>query len=246
MVQSFKYSFIILKNTKGFLISMMIMPIILIVLVSLTLSYKDLAVVGYVGDQAPHVDGVQLKKLNEDEIDYFLGLMQGTLVVKCNKNGEISSYISTSENNPLIEKIEQVNNKSEHYKQKPQIRFSIGILLFKFFTAGGLLATILIKEKRNGILLRVRNSKTSVPLYVLGKALALFVAYEIANLLIAIFYKVANFDFGASNPIQLCLVFSIALVMSFSIFIYLASILKNEGYIWIVSTGIIFPLTAVP
>ena len=46
-------------------------------------------------------------------------------------------------------------------------------MLLKLLTAAGLLATVLIQEKGNGIILRVKNSKTKLNTYVLGKSFAI-------------------------------------------------------------------------
>ena len=43
----------------------------------------------------------------------------------------------------------------------------------KLLIAAGLLATVLIQEKGNGIILRVKNSKTKLNTYVLGKSFAI-------------------------------------------------------------------------
>lgn len=242
MVQSFKYSFTVLKNTKGFLVSMVVMPVLMIILVSLTLAYNDVALIGYTGITKPNIANIRLQHVEDGEVDYFLGMMQSSLVVHCNEDGSIVSYTSSIENNPLIYYVEQNINKEGVNTNAPKIRYSIGILLFKFFTAGGLLATYIIKEKQNGILLRVKNSKTTLTKYLLGKCLSLFVVYEIANGIILAFFKLAGFDFEQASIMKVGGVFTITLILSLFIYVFIASMLKNEGYIWLVSTGIIFPL----
>ena len=46
-------------------------------------------------------------------------------------------------------------------------------MLFKLLTAACLLATVLIQEKGNGIIVRVKNSKTKLSTYILGKSFAI-------------------------------------------------------------------------
>lgn len=242
MGQAFKFTFKILRNTKGFISSMVIMPVIMILLVSMTLAYSDVPVVGYIGEKAPSVTKVKMLKLEADEKDYFLGLSQGTLVIKTDKAGNVLQYYSTVSNNPLIEMIENSNSTNENFNEKPKLSYSIGIILFKLLTAAGLLATVLISEKGNGIILRVKNSKTKLSSYILGKSMAIIFVYEIANLLILLFYKFAGFDLGKSNIIQLGILFTVTLFISTGLYIFLSAIMKNEGYIWTISTGIIFPL----
>lgn len=127
-------------------------------------------------------------------------------------------------------------------KDTRQLSYSIGIILFKLLTAAGLLATVLISEKGNGIILRVKNSKIKLSSYILGKSLAIIFVYEIANLLILLFYKFAGFDLGKSNILQLGILFTVTLFISTGLYIFLSEIMKNDGYIWTISTGIIFPL----
>lgn len=242
MGQAFKFTFKILRNTKGFISSMVIMPVIMILLVSMTLAYSDVPVVGYIGEKAPSVTKVKMLKLEADEKDYFLGLSQGTLVIKTDKEGNVLQYYSAVSNNPLIEMIENSNSTNENFNEKPKLSYSIGIILFKLLTAAGLLATVLISEKGNGIILRVKNSKTKLSSYILGKSMAIIFVYEIANLLILLFYKFAGFDLGKSNIIQLGILFTVTLFISTGLYIFLSAIMKNEGYIWTISTGIIFPL----
>lgn len=242
MGQAFKFTFKILRNTKGFISSMVIMPVIMILLVSMTLAYSDVPVVGYIGEKAPSVAKVKMLKLEADEKDYFLGLSQGTLVIKTDKEGNVLQYYSAVSNNPLIEMIENSNSTNENFNEKPKLSYSIGIILFKLLTAAGLLATVLISEKGNGIILRVKNSKTKLSSYILGKSMAIIFVYEIANLLILLFYKFAGFDLGKSNIIQLGILFTVTLFISTGLYIFLSAIMKNEGYIWTISTGIIFPL----
>ncbi len=242
MVHAFKFTFKILRNTKGFISSMIIMPILMILLVSITLAYSDVPVVGYIGEKAPNVANIKMMKLKEDEKDYFLGLSQGTLVVKTDGAGNVLQYYSSISNNPLIPIIDNSNSNSNLFNEKAKLSYSVGIILFKLLTSASLLATVLINEKDNGIVLRVKNSKTKLSLYILGKSLAIIFVYEIANLLILLFYKFAGFDLGKSNIIQLGILFNIAMFISMGLYIFLSSIIKNEGIIWIISTGIIFPL----
>ena len=56
------------------------------------------------------------------------------------------------------------------------------------------------------------------------------------------FYKYAGFDLGKSNILQLGILFTFTLFISTGLYIFLSAIMKNEGYIWTISTGIIFPL----
>lgn len=242
MGQAFKFTFKILKNTKGFFSSMIIMPVIMIMLVSVTLAYSDIPVVGYIGEKAPNTANVKMMKLETDEKDYFLGLSQGTLVIRTDKEGNVEQYYSSVPNNPLISMIENSNSNDRAYNERPKLSYSVGIILFKLLTAAGMLATFLISEKGNGIILRVKNSKTKLGSYILGKSLAIIFVYEIANLLILLFYKFAGFDLGKSDIFQLGILFTVTLFISNGVYIFLSAIMKNEGYIWIVSTGIIFPL----
>lgn len=71
MGQSFKFTFKILKNTKGFISSMVIMPVIMILLVSMTLAYSEIPVVGYIGEKAPNISSVKMMKLEADEKGLF-------------------------------------------------------------------------------------------------------------------------------------------------------------------------------
>ena len=243
MVQSFKYSFVILKNTKGFFISMVIAPVLMILLISLTLAYKKVPTVGYTGPVVPDLGNCDLVSLDDDQIDYFLGMNQGSLVAICDEEGQVISYRSSIANNPIISLIE--NSDGKEMQTRPEVSYSIGLMFFKFLTAGELLATYLIKERQNGTLLRIRNSKTSIAAYILGKALAVIFVYSIASLIIISFYKIGRFDFGNSSPALLLALFNITIILSCGLFIFLSSILKEEGHTWAISTAILFPLSVL-
>ncbi|MDO5719000.1 MAG: ABC transporter permease [Tissierellia bacterium] len=245
MAQSFKYTFKILKNTKGFLASMTIMPIIMILLVSITLAYSGTPVVGYTGNGEiiNRVPGIRVKELKEEDIEYFLGTSQGNLVVKLNDEGEIQSYKSSLKDNPLINKIEMgIENKNNNQIEKPKIEYSIGVILFKLLTSASLVATFLIQDKDRGIFVRIRNSKTGIAGYIIGKAITVFIVYEIANIIILLFYKLAGFEFGRSSPLLLMSLFTITIIISMGVYIFIASIVDNEGFLWTVSTAVFFPL----
>ncbi len=243
MGQAFKFTLIILRNTRGFITSMVVMPILMILLISITLAYSDIPVVGYIGEKAPNAANVKMVSISENDKDYFLGLSQGTLVIKTDKQGNVESYYSSIPNNPLIQVIENSNPDNTPFSEKPKLSYSVGIILFKLLTAAGLLATVLIKEKENGILLRIKNSKTRLSSYILGKSLTVIFVYEAATLLILLFYKLAGFDLGKSNIIQLGILFTVTLFISTGLYIFLSAIIRNEGYIWAISTGVIFPLS---
>lgn len=245
MGQAFSFTFKILKNTKGFIVSMVIMPILMILLVSITLAYSDAPVVGYIGEKAPNVAGVKMVRLVENESDYFLGLGQGTLVIRTDAEGNVEKYYSSIADNSLISVIENADANDKAFDERPKLRYSVGIILFKLLTAGGLLATVLINEKENGIILRIKNSKTRLGSYILGKSLAIIFVYEIANFLILLFYKFAGFDLGKTDIIQLGTLFTVTLLISTGLYIFLSAVMKNEGYIWVISTGVIFPLGLV-
>lgn len=242
MGQSFRFAFKILRNTKGFLISMVIMPILMIVIFSLTMAYSEVPTVGYIGKKAPNLSRIKTVKLSESEKDYFLGIAQGTLVVKTDEDGMPEKYYSSIPDNPLIVRIENSRKSETEWKDRPQMRYSVGVILFKLLTSASLLATVLIREKENGVLLRVRNSEVPLRSYILGRSLAVIFVYEIAILLILAFYRLAGFDLGGISVFQLGFLFSATLFISTGLYILLSSLLRNEGHLWVVSTGVLFPL----
>lgn len=246
MIQSFRYTFKNLKNTKGFLSSMLIMPIVMVLLLTLTLGYSNTPVIGVVKDNSIKdfsLSTMKTKVIKEKEVDYFLGSLEGTLVIYLNSDGSVKNYYSSIKDNPLISKVEkEIENKDVVFKEKPSVEYSIGIIIFKLITAGGLLATLLIQEKNNKIFVRIRNSSLGLTQHILGKLLSIFFVYSIANIVILGFYRLAGFDFGRSNILEVFIVFNIALLLSFGIYTFIAGLISNEGYIWIISTGILFPL----
>ncbi len=246
MIQSFKYTFKNLKNTKGFLSSMLIMPIVMVLLLTITLAYSSTPVVGivkndYVKDFS--LSSVRTKFIKAREADYFLGSCEGTLVVYLNSDGSVEKYYSSVKNNYLIDQVKKdMDSKSEGFIDRPSINYSIGIIIFKLITAGSLLATVLIQEKNNKIFVRLKNAKTGIYEHIIGKLLSILFVYEIANIIIIIFYVLLGFSFGKSNIADVFIVFNIALLISFGIYTFIAGFINNEGYIWVISTGILFPL----
>lgn len=244
MVASFKYTFKSLKNTKGFLSSMLIMPIIMVILITITLAYSDVPIVGvlkneYKGDF--NISNVRVLEIEKEDIDYFLGSMQGTLAVSLNDSGQIERYYSSVKNNPLIEIIEN-DEDGLAFKDKPKISYSLGIIIFKLLVAVSMTATFLIQERNNGIFIRLKNSKTTIFSHIFGKILASIFVYEIANIFIIAFYYFAGYDFGNTNVLDIFIIFTLSLIISSGIFVFFSSFMKNEGYLWVISTGVMFPL----
>lgn len=246
MIASCKYTFLSLKNTKGFLVSMFIMPILMVLLITITLSYSPSAVVGVVshGNDAPFsLSFARTQRLEPEEIDYFLGSAEGSLVVVLDVNGRAEKYHSAIPNHPLIPRVEKdLANPRGTYVEQPRISYSLGILLFKLMTAASLIGTLLIQERNNGIAVRLKNAGTLIYSYVLGKLLAVFATYTLVNGLLLAFYRAAGFDFGNTNPGDLFALFSLALLVSGGIFVFASGFMKNEGHLWMVSTGVLFPL----
>ena len=71
MVRSFNFTFKVLRNTKGFIVSMIVMPIFMILLVSITLAYSNVPTVAYIGEKVPNVINIKMIKIEERAKDYF-------------------------------------------------------------------------------------------------------------------------------------------------------------------------------
>ncbi|MDO5733007.1 MAG: ABC transporter permease [Eubacteriales bacterium] len=244
MGSSFKYALLQLKNTKGFISSLLVMPIILILLVSITLAYSKIPMVGFTGNGEilSRIPGIRSQSVTS--IDYFLGLSQGSLVVEFDEAGRLQQYHSSVENNPLIQLIEAgiANPAPSKIQIRPQISYSAGVNLFKFLTAATVLATLIILERNNGIYVRLKNARVSLTAHVLGECLAIFLIFLIASAVILLFYRFAGFEFGETRISDLAFLFSYSVFLSLGYYTFFGAYMKSEGSIWGVTTGVFFPL----
>lgn len=241
MIQSFKYSLIILKKTKGFLASMVIMPLLMILIASFTLAYSNNPMIGIVGDTDGMVypPNVRVQSISAKEINFFLGSSQGTLVVDRTIDPPI--YHSSVPNNPLIEQMISAT-QTQTSESKLHIRYASGFIFFKLLTSCSMMAVFLVLERKNGILVRIKQSKMGMTKYIIGKVASVIIVYSIANILILTFYYISGFDMGKANFAMLFLLFSITLIISAGIYLFIGSLVKNEGTLWLFSSAILFPL----
>ncbi|MDO5695834.1 MAG: ABC transporter permease [Eubacteriales bacterium] len=246
MAVSFKTVWLSLRKTKGFLVSMTVMPIVLIILVTLTLSYSARPVIGCVGnaERLQRIPGIRVAVLEASETAYFLGGARSTLVVYTDADGMPKEFESSVRDNPLVTMVREgvVTPAETVQKQRPEVGFAVGILLFKLMTAGSLGATLLMKERQNGTMVRIRNSAIRPAAHMTAAITVPFLLYCLADVVILLFYKVADFDYGLATPGLLYAVFTVALIFSTGIYTLVGSFAENEGHLWLFSTGILFPL----
>lgn len=251
MINTVQYSWKILKNTKGFLSSMLVMPIVMIILVSLTLAYAPEPMVGYVGvpGRLDRIPGIRITPVSPDAVEAFLAEGQGALVVHLPRSGQASTpadvqFDTIRPDNALIPVVLNglMNPADQPVQHRPSVQYAMGVLLFKCLTAAGVVATVIISEKKSNVFSRIRNAGMSFRTYVLGKSVALLFAYILSAAVIALFYWAAGFDFGQSSPLIVFALLCLATVLSLGVYTAVTPFLKDEGSVWSLSTLIFFPM----
>ncbi|MBN7773927.1 ABC transporter permease [Clostridium aminobutyricum] len=260
-----KNSWLILKNTKGFISSITIWPIILLLLLTFTLAYSTshkIAVVDLSTDGTGKIiqkniqetEGLELIKVKEDEMtekilagNIELGVILHDAgesdLIRLASGSEVEQAIKTIINTSLIEEQGSMPVKVNEVREKGlTMTYSLGLMLFKFITAGSSLAALLIVDRNNGMKGRIFMSGIKSSSYLAGRAIIHFGAMAATALIYYTFCVIFRFDFGMQYSAYFLLMVLITNVFSVGVFTFLSSVINQEGALWSVSTFIFFPM----
>ncbi len=260
-----KNSWLILKNTKGFISSITVWPIIMLLLLTFTLAYSTshkIAVVDLSKDGTGAIikgnigktEGLELINVREDELakkilagNIELGVILqdagNAELIRLSSGSEVEQAVTTIINASLADDesgmIAQVN---EVPKKGLTMIYSLGLMLFKFITAGSSLATLLILDRNKGMKGRIFMSGIKSSAYLAGRAAVHFGVMAATALIYYLFCVIFRFDFGMQHSVYFLLMILITNLFSLGVFTFLSTILKQEGALWSVSTFIFFPM----
>ncbi len=266
MVNIIKQAWLMFKKTPGYIHTMTTFPIVYLLLLTVVLAYSknhNISVIDLSTDGSGKViykalNGVEGLTIIDTDYDDAVKKMIGgnielTVVLNNNGNTEIIRLSEGSEVEKTVTTIiNAVNSEPEDRRLEVAVNpveekglpisYGLGIMLFKFITASGIMAGILIREKNSGMRDRILLSGISPFSYLTGKAAVYFGSMVMTATAYYTFCLVFNFDFGMRNSIWFFVMVLVASLFSVGVYSLFASVLKEEGMLWSIGTFIFFPM----
>ncbi len=260
-----KNTWLILKNTKGFISSITVWPIILLLLLTFTLAYStshkiaviDLSTDGtgaIIQSNIEETEGLELINVKEDELtekilagNIELGVVlrnSGSAdLFRLSSGSEVEQAVKTIINASLAEDKSGITAQVNKVEEKGlTMTYSLGLMLFKFITAGSSLAALLILDRNKGMKGRILMSGIKSPSYLAGRSIVHFGVMSATALIYYLFCVIFRFDFGMQHSAYFLLMVLITNLFSLGVFTFLSTIVKEEGSLWSISTFIFFPM----
>lgn len=260
-----KNTWLILKNTKGFIPSITVWPIIMLLLLTFTLAYSTshkIAVVdlstdgtgGIILSNIEKTEGLELISVREDELSkkILAGNIELGVLLRDEGNAELIHLSGGSEVEEAVKTIinasltEEEGTVAATVNEVPKkglvMTYSLGLMLFKFITAGSSLATLLILDRNKGMKGRIFMSGIKSSAYLAGRLAVHFSVMAVTALIYYLFCVIFRFDFGMQHSAYFLLMVLITNLFSVGVFTFLSTILKQEGALWSISTFIFFPM----
>ncbi len=260
-----KNTWLILKNTKGFIPSITIWPIIMLLLLTFTLAYStshkitaiDLSKDGTgqtILKNISATEGLDVIPLKEDEIaekilagNIELGVILHDAgkaeLIKLSSGSEVEETVKAIINTSLADKTDDFTATVNPIKKKGlTMTYSLGLMLFKFITASSSLAALFILDRNRGMKGRILMSGIKSGTYLAGRALVHFFVMGVTALVYYLFCLLFHFDFGMQHSIYFLLMVIITNVFSVSAFTFLSTVLNQESALWSISTFVFFPM----
>ncbi|MCR4642225.1 MAG: ABC transporter permease [Lachnospiraceae bacterium] len=120
---------------------------------------------------------------------------------------------------------------------------SLAFMIFKTLTAGNLLGALIIEERRNRMKDRILLSGVKKSSYLLGMALVYLAFMMIGSVSYYLVGLLLNFDFGMRNSLGFLLMLFISNILSVSVYVFFAALLKKEDALGFVGTFILMPMS---
>lgn len=220
-------------------------------------------------DRIDKVDGVEIQEVLEEEVaeKIYSGSIELAVVIgKSNTNLIESDGISDvsiiamedSEIEPTIsfvvdetinvalngnEEAVQLQFTENEVKSKGMtISYSLAFMIFKTVTAGSVLATVLVNERKNKIRDRMILSGISTNKYLGGISIVYLLFMMGGSLLYYIFALLFDFDFGMKNSLGFLIMLIMANLLSVAVYAFAATLVKDDGALWFMGTLILMPM----
>ncbi len=258
-------SWLILKNTKGFVSSITVWPIIMLLLLTVTLAYSKshkIAVVDLSADGSgtaiqsnlASTEGLELINVRHSELtqkilagNIELGIVlhdKGAAeIIRLSDGSEVENAVKAIIHASLATESSGIHAQvNEVGKKGLTMSYSLGLMLFKFITAGSSLAALLILDRNKGMKARIFMSGIKASSYLAGRALVHFGIMAGTALIYYLFCVIFRFDFGMQHPIYFFVMVLITNLFSLGVFTFLSTLLKQESALWSISTFLFFPM----
>ena len=183
----------------------------------------------YITDSSEsNIPDVNLISIDESEIEDAVELCI---------NESIDNYISGNDF--------EAENVSVNAAPKKWISISnsLAFMIFKTLTAGNLLGALIIEERRNRMKDRIMLSGVKKSSYLLGMSFVYLIFMMIGSVSYYLVGLILNFDFGMRNSLGFLLMLFISNVLSVSIYVFCAALLKKEDALGFVGTFILMPMS---
>ncbi|XID90454.1 ABC transporter permease [Paenibacillaceae bacterium WGS1546] len=255
-------------RNKEYMKAIIVTPILMLFIFSYLFAYnsaqkivvinKDTGLVGQTVENAVEsLEGIQLLEVNEDDIAKKIKTRSVEVAIIVHEDATIE-FISTgsSEVSPLLARVIEQRIKAlsteasqpvsqvsvnEAPKKGIPVNNSLGVIVFKLITGGSLLASLLIHERKTGLNGRIKLSGIRSSSYLAGIGLAYLISSMIASVMYYIAARLANFDFGMENTIQVLIILLSANILSAALYILFATILNEDGLLWYIAVIVVLP-----
>ncbi|MCR5105965.1 MAG: ABC transporter permease [Eubacterium sp.] len=132
---------------------------------------------------------------------------------------------------------------NETKKKWISISNSLAFMIFKTLTAGNLLGALIIEERRKRMKDRIMLSGMKKSSYFLGMSSVYLMFMMTGSIIYYLVGLVLNFDFGMRNSLGFLLMLFISNILSISIYVFFAALLKKEDALGFVGTFILMPMS---
>ncbi|MCM1523001.1 MAG: ABC transporter permease [Ruminococcus sp.] len=260
MLNILRNTSIYLLRNKDFVKFITIMPTILFLIMTVLLPYSDehnIGVVNNLGSAGEkyisvlsEVEGYKIFEYDEDEIQSkLLGgnvemavILDEAIFITTLSESEIYSSVELLLRNADKDSAASEVSVNEIPKKTLSVKNLLPFMLFKTLTASSLVGALLINEKNNRIRDRILLSGVGTGKYILGVSAAYLFFSCFGSAIFFLIAQIARFDLGLKNDFGFLIMMFFTNLLSISIMVFAASLLKKEESLWIVGSAVLMPM----
>lgn len=249
-------------RNKGFFYILTFQPVFVFLLMSFLLPYSTLHNVALICEDniqyeearvaLESLGGLKLIDVELDEVNTKLAMgnielaviIQGDKVsVRSFGNSEVEGIVTLCVEQTLGEQGDEdivlVNSTS---KKGLNLTNSLGFMIYKTLTAGSVLGSMIILERKNRMKERIVLSGTSMTNYLGGLSLVYLFFMMISTVVYYITALVLRFDFGMRNSLGFLFMIFLANILSTALFLLAAVFFNKEEALWFLAVFVLTPM----
>ena len=239
------------SRNKGFMFSVIIIPSILFLLMSVLLPYTEkhsVAVINNTENKAieesvTSMEGIRLVDAEEKKVSELLARGDVEVAVIINEDAaserynvqvisigdcEIKKAIELAVNNPSSSDASGNTKVNPSSRGKNNIMNTLPFLLYKFIESGLILGTMIITDRKTRIKDRILLSGVKPIVYISGMTSVYFVLSCFGSALYCVVAALLRFDFGMRHPIDYFIMLCLVNLFSAGLYVFFASIVNSN------------------